>query len=490
MAEIPAIRWLIDLPTESADNTQTKILRELRNNSRFENIRFLMIDNFPNFVCTYVMHTEVRQHRLLWLDTESFVTVNPVPGPVITVIRVPPIAIITGSNKVFFLYGTTNQAVARAAATILGLKDRSNPNRARIETYGVQAQNPPVPMGIITSQLLRKYSAANPIGTLILGKNCCISEEESVALAGHPTPLTLKLQCRFADGGRVFFKTLSNRTSYFGNLICTKPLLVSQSQFTSMFAASGPLAVELQSLKQVTFETDSSIFGSSELPLLFSSNALAIKYKFFEEAAPADIEPFQVLPKSVALDFSDCLPGQLHTYFLQSTASLREFSIIYDSKQAPSAPQQQELVRAIASIPNLKTLKIGYLHIMDKPFWEELCAAMTMHPCLERVVFYANCCPPDPQLVLNLMQSKPNFLIKFEYSSAHTSSLSRFDKEVKLVQRSARLTRFKEDVRCGIVGTAWTTWAFESNGSHSFKRLAISMKDNTDVLCNLVNKSD
>ena len=472
-------RWSENVSVEAFDDDQSTLVKQIRETKSSAKMQFYREVHFPLSVHDLVK--DLKGNLLIWLDAESFIVLKNLPKsvPSDSTFRTASIG-IDFEQKAVHIYGKTNEVVARAAGRLLCLKDeRAEEVRVGVRDY--RRGKPWVSTAFITPQFLKAYREANPNRLLFLSRWCFLSVGESVALASHPDPLYVGLECRHET--QPFRTAFAQRTSEFGILS------FHTSTFDCYFSFSGEGS---RALSKVSIETNSGCFHISQcLKALTEYPARKIEYTIldrgFDQGFFDDIEPFTIAPKAATLVFAGFLPSRLHKLFLQASGTLSELGLIYHVSHTPSMAQQNELLKAIESNQNLNRLELGCLSILDT-FWEELLETIGSHGGLRTVVFRVRN-EPDPDMVESLVAFiKAHIHLDISIKCRGWLSGSAYEMEaavdvVRHQNRAAVLARKPAHDRPSLLGAALTKWA----GGH-FSNTSLLLSENTDLLCSLMGQ--
>ncbi|GAX13047.1 hypothetical protein FisN_2HuN14 [Fistulifera solaris] len=168
--------------------------------------------------------------------------------------------------------------------------------------------------------------------------------------------------------------------------------------------------------------------------------------------------------------------------------------MLYSSDDPPSAPQQQELLKAIEANQNLYQLELGCLDVLFA-FWEKLLTVIGSQSSLRTVIFRVHGQKVPSQSDLDHLATLASFMrehihvdvvLKFVGGKKGLYRKAKAIVEpVRLQNRARALTHAPDHDRPAVLGTAFTKWA---NGSVT--KTGILLKENVDVLCSLVDSPD
>jgi hypothetical protein len=305
--------WFEMVPHEAFDEDMTTLINQFRATKYSSKIHFYRHVRDPLSVQELVKR--MNRNHLVWMDGESFIVTKKMPK---TVPRYPSKfraanMSIDFEQKRVHVYGVSKDAVSRTAGQLLCLKDEQGKTVRIWSEYSTLDDHMAYP-AFIRSEFLHKFTQTNPRRLLRLDRRCLLCTEESIALASHPDPLQVDLECMFQDGGLAFTKALSKRTSEFGTL--------SLQKNTYGNAGSAYSTLDLKHLSElknamayISLETNSWNFKPRCL-LSLSFSARHIEYKVFKRDGFDDIEPFRISTRGVTLIFVGELSSRFHTLFV------------------------------------------------------------------------------------------------------------------------------------------------------------------------------
>ncbi len=353
--------------------------------------------------------------------------------------------------------------------------------------------DPKVPTTFLTIPFLTHCVETNPQRRLFLGRGCHLSHDESIALASHPVPLDVSLECSFEDKGQVFIETLARRTSFFGTLTLHSFCFDKYFSFSSFFFF---IPAVLDSVSQVTLRMADRFMRRFQFTHPLSALARKVEYEVSDHFDLDRGEDLPVIPRAVTLVF-DNIPSRFHSQFLHSSGSLREMGMIYHAAKAPSPAQQAQLLQAIVTNLDLQRLELGCFSILDT-FWEALLEIIASHPSLRSVVFWIRHQPgywdknePDLHALESLVPfMKENTHLDISINCRGDKWKRVMDKVNAVVEpvrhqiRAKSLVHVSAHARSTIFGAALINWA-----SGEYAKISPLLSDNVDVFCSLVGDS-
>ncbi len=383
-----------------------------------------------------------------------------------------------------YVYGKTKQSVAQAIEQFLLLKDDSF-DAVCIGVYSAPEARTLVPTTFISSRFLAEYTKVNPHRRLCLGCGCELSVEESVALASHPEPLNVGLECSFADQGRTFVEALAKRTTHFGTIAVSKR---SYDNLYTMYSFLEPLCDVKSALSNIALEANDLVFEGPKCLLPLSLPTRQLEYHVRNTMQMGEIESLVVVSQAVTLVFDYSLPAQFHTLFLQASGNLQELGLVYDYLRPPSVQQQQELLQAIRTNHKLCRLELGCVSA-DRASWQDLLEVIASHSGLRTVVFRVRHYGFELENVRTLVP----FAQKNVHVDISVNDRALFPKKegevmrailapLRLINGAKALTRESNDDRPALFGVTLTIRA-----SSDFSKLYPVLILNADLLCTMLD---
>ncbi|GAX26398.1 hypothetical protein FisN_2Hu181 [Fistulifera solaris] len=209
-------RWFEKIPVAELDDDKKLLRKQL--NAANEGLKIQFCRKVRDPLNVEELLKGIKSNFVLWLNEESFIFSRKLPPSMPQSSKYRKVTTdITFLQKWICICGSSSEIVARSAAYLLCLRDEGA-RSVRVGQARIRSSDCPAPTSFLKARFLHHYLEANPQRRLVLGRSCCLSKDESVALALHPAPLSLGLECKFEDGGRSFVNALSQRTSDFGTL--------------------------------------------------------------------------------------------------------------------------------------------------------------------------------------------------------------------------------------------------------------------------------
>lgn len=429
---------------------------------------------------------DLKANHLVWIDDESFIVLKKLPKSVPFFSKFRKATTSIGFvQKLLHVYGISNKVVAAAAARFLCLKD-GKAEEVRIGDHYSPAVDPLVPTAFVRPVFYKYYIKANPQRRLVFGRGCYLSKNQAIALASHPLPLNVGIECLFEDCGRAFVETLSQRTTHFGTLSshgrCFDSLYYN-------YSSSKVITEVMRAVSQISLHTTSRILKSSQCLLPLSSTARRVEYKVCGQTGLHDIESLTIVPRAVTLVFDDVLPAHFHTLFLRASGNLQEMGVVYDPSHPPSVTQQSELLEAIAMNKNLRRLELGCRSLVED-FWYELCETIGSHGGLRSVVFWiigrASDIFDQVEALEDCMETYDHLDITLNCKHCDLSMdsvemvkiMDDFLDPIRFRNRVRALTRVSFHDRPALFGAALTSCA-----GGDFSKTSTLLTENADLLC-------
>ncbi len=414
---------------------------------------------------------------LVWWDDDTFLMMRKLPTTVKSKFRKGSSNIDFAQHGKVYVYGMTKQSVAQAIEDILYLMDEKS-DAVYIGRYNAGEARSVVPTTFITSRFLAEYMKVNPNRRLSFCCGCKLSVEESVALASHPEPLNVGLECTFVDQGRAFVEALARRTTHFGTIAVHE---------RGMYSSFGYLFEIKSALANISLETTTWFFQDSQRRLPLSLPTKHLDYRVYDSIQLEENQSLAIVPQAITLRFELSLDPLFHTQFLHASGNLQELGIIYKGHDPLSLAQQAELLQAIRTNQNLYRLELGCLTIL-RPFWDDLLAVIASHKRLRAVVFRQERHQIDLEQVKSLIPFAQN-QIHLDVTVKDRGPWLEVVREMRAVLAPVRLlngakamTRESIDDRPAIFGAALTH--HETSGS--FSSLYPLLSVNSDMLCTLL----
>jgi hypothetical protein len=462
--------WVEKIPVEEFDDVKNLLLTQLSATKWSRNMEFYRTTLSPLNVTHFM---DFMYSKVVWWDEQTFLMTRKLPTTVKSRFRKGTSNIEFRRGKVY-VYGMTKQSVAQAIEEMLYLMDEAS-DAVHIGRYSAGEARSVVPTTFITSRFLAEYMKANPNRRLYFCCGCKLSVEESVALASHPEPLNVGLECTFADQGRAFVEALARRTTHFGTIAADE---------SGMYSSFGYLFDAKSALANISLETSTWFCQDSQRLLPLSLPIKHLDYRVYDHVQVVENQSLAVVPQGITLRFEISLDPLFHTQFLHASGNLQELGLVYDDPL--SLAQQTELLQAIRTNQNLYRLELGCLTFL-RPFWEDLLGVIASHRRLRDVDFRQRRCPIDLEQVKSLVRFAQN-QIHLDVSVKDLGPWFKAVREMRAVLAPVRLlngakamTRESIDDRPAIFGAALTRQT-----SGSFSRLYPLLSVNSDVLCTLL----
>ncbi|GAX20797.1 hypothetical protein FisN_7Hu110 [Fistulifera solaris] len=284
--------WFRDLPASEMNDDRSTLMTQLRATKRSSKMQFYHAVHHPcNMKC---LIEDLEGHQLVWLDAESFIVTKKLPKsvPYSSKFR-KGTACIEFTYMTIYIYGTSSRVVALVTERFLLLKDPCYSICIGANYNGTGDKL--TPTTFLDTRFLQELFEVNPHRLLVLGRGCYLSKQQSVALASHPKPLKLEVDCMFEDYGRAFVETLSQRTTDFGVLS-----LWTRSCFDKRYTEKSSYGFHseiMSALSHVSLRTTSQIWKGSQCIIPLSSSALRLEYTIPNSSEIAEVEILTVAPK-------------------------------------------------------------------------------------------------------------------------------------------------------------------------------------------------
>ncbi|GAX26983.1 hypothetical protein FisN_9Lh289 [Fistulifera solaris] len=465
--------WVEKIPVEEFDDVKNLLMTQLSATKWSRNMEFYRKTHSP-LNATHLMR--FMYSKVVWWDEEVFLMTRKLPTTVKSKFRKGTSKIDLEYGKVY-VYGMTKQSVAQTIEEMLYLMDETS-DVVRIGRYSAGEARSVVPTTFITSRFLAEYMKVNPKRRLYFGCGCKLSAEESVALASHPEPLNVGLECTFADQGHAFVEALARRTTHFGTIAAHE---------SGMYSSFGYLFEVKSALANISLETTTRFFQDSQRRLPLSLPTKHLDYRIYDAIQLGENQSLAIVSRAITLRFELLVDPLFHTQFLLASGNLQELGIIYKGYDPLSLAQQAELLQAIRTNQNLYRLELGCLTVL-RPFWDDLLAVIASHSRLRAVVFRQERHQIDLEQVKSLIPFAHN-QIHLDVTVEDRGPWLEVVREMRAVLAPVRylndakaMTRESIDDRPAIFGAALTRWT-----SGCFSRLYPLLTVNSDVLCTMLS---
>ena len=483
--------WFEKIPLDEFDEDKSELMTQLRATKWSSKMQFYRKVREPCSVDDLLKH--VKGNHLVWMNEESFILLKKLPKTVPRGLKYRKAATnVDFGPKSIYIYGVTNDIVADITEQFLLLKGKVAERNGVVQVgtdHGRRSTDPNFRTTFLTPRFLSTYAKANPQRRLILGRGCCLSKDQSIALASHPDPLDVVIGCRFDDFGNAFTETLSRRTTFFGTLVLREQYFPG-----SVYTFNTDVISEISQIALITASDD---LRRSHFYLPLSSPARRVEYTINGARVPDldDTGSLTVDPQAITLVFSHFLRARFHTQFLLSSGNVRELGLIYDTRShSLSGAQQKEILEAIERNQNLYRLELGCLNL--DTIWDDLLEVMGSHGSLRTVAFWVSqpsrYSQSQPDLHRRQVESLVAFMnehihldISFKYRlrCSIVNAVEAIIKPVRLQNRVRLLTRESAHDRPAVFGAALTSWA-----ARDVSKISLLLSENTDLLCSLVGQ--